>query len=133
LSRGQSFLPTFIQDGSAPRTWSVEPTLPSFLTLDTASGRIFQTKTTQDLPVMSPKQYTMIGHERRRHGAAPRRRSRSRWTSTLLSRLGAVSPGISRRGRGDKVQRPSAHLRGDPPANACLNPYFSRKRVTCIS
>ena len=41
--RDARFLLTLIQDGSAPQTWSVEPTLPSFLTLDTASAGIFQT------------------------------------------------------------------------------------------
>jgi hypothetical protein len=66
VSRGQSFLPDLIQDGSLPQTWSVEPVepepgqpgLPSFLTLDTASGQITQTNTS-DLPVTPPTKYTI--------------------------------------------------------------------------
>src|ERR1700751_4305211 len=46
VPRGQSFLPTLILDGSAPRAWSIEPALPSFLTFDPTSGRISQTRTT---------------------------------------------------------------------------------------
>jgi hypothetical protein len=56
FSRGQSFRPRLTQDGSLPQTWSVEPALPSFLTLDTAGGRISQTATTQNLtPVPAAK------------------------------------------------------------------------------
>src|SRR5262249_54402622 len=49
FSRGQSFRPRLTQDGSLPQTWTATPDLPSFLQLDTASGRIFQTATTQNL------------------------------------------------------------------------------------
>jgi hypothetical protein len=59
VSKGQSFLPSLIQDGSVPQTWSIEPALPSFLTFDTTSGRISQTATTSDLPVTPPTQYTI--------------------------------------------------------------------------
>ena len=57
FSRSRSFLPTLIQDGSAPQTWSIEPALPSFLAFDTTSGRISQTTTTQNLPATSPTKY----------------------------------------------------------------------------
>jgi hypothetical protein len=46
-----------IQDGSASQTWNIEPAFPSFLTLDTASSRISQTTTTEDLPVMPLTKY----------------------------------------------------------------------------
>ena len=59
FQRGRSFRPTLVQDGSAPQIWSIDPALPSFLTLDTASGRISQTPTTQNLPVTPPTQYTI--------------------------------------------------------------------------
>jgi hypothetical protein len=59
VSRGQSFLPSLIQDGSAPQTWSIEPALPSFLAFDTTSGRISQTAATSDLPVTPATQYTI--------------------------------------------------------------------------
>ena len=56
FSRAQSFRPRLTQDGSLPETWSVEPPLPSFLTLDTASGQISQTATTKNLtPTPSAK------------------------------------------------------------------------------
>ena len=56
FSRDQSFRPRLTQDGSLPQTWSVAPALPSFLTLETASGRISQTATTQNLtPVPAAK------------------------------------------------------------------------------
>ena len=58
FSRGQSFRPRLTQDGSLPQTWSVAPALPSFLTLDTASGQITQTNTS-DLPVTPPTKYTI--------------------------------------------------------------------------
>ena len=56
FSRAQSFRPRLTQDGSLPQTWSVAPDLPKFLQLDTASGRISQTATTQNLtPVPAAK------------------------------------------------------------------------------
>jgi hypothetical protein len=58
FSRGRSFRPILIQDGSTPQTWSVEPALPSFLQLDTATGQITQTNTS-DLPVTPPTKYTL--------------------------------------------------------------------------
>ena len=58
FSRGRSFRPTLIQDGSALQTWSVEPALPSFLTFDTESGQITQTNTS-DLPVTPTTKYTI--------------------------------------------------------------------------
>jgi len=58
FSRGRSFRPILIQDGSTPQTWSVEPALPSFLQLDTASGQITQTNTS-DLPVTPRTKYTI--------------------------------------------------------------------------
>ena len=61
FSRGRSFRPTLVQAGSAPQTWSIEPALPSFLTLDTTSGRISQSTTTSDLPVTPPMKYTISG------------------------------------------------------------------------
>ena len=71
FSRSRSFLPTLIQDGSAPQTWSIDPALPSFLAFDTTSGRISQTTTTQNLPATWPDEIRDLGHERRRHRAAP--------------------------------------------------------------
>ena len=57
FSRGQSFRPRLTQDGSLPQTWSAEPDLPSFLTLDAASGRITQTATTKNLTPISAAKY----------------------------------------------------------------------------
>ena len=57
VSKGKSFRPTLVQDGSAPRTWGIAPAPPSFLTFDMTSrgadrpirrhGRSAVTKETQ--------------------------------------------------------------------------------------
>ena len=59
VSNGQSFRPTLVQNGSAPRTWSLAPALPSFLTLDATSGQIAQSASTGDLPVMPPTPFAL--------------------------------------------------------------------------
>lgn len=40
--RDQSFMPYLAQPGSAPRTWSLTPSLPSFLGFDSESGAVSQ-------------------------------------------------------------------------------------------
>ena len=57
FSTGESFRPTLTQGGSAPKTWSVTPALPPFLTLDVTSGQISQTGTNP--PVTAKTQYTL--------------------------------------------------------------------------
>jgi hypothetical protein len=59
VSKGQSFRPTLSQNGSAPRTWSLAPALPSFLTLDTTSGQIAESATAGDLPVAKATPFTL--------------------------------------------------------------------------
>ena len=70
FSRSRSFLPTLIQDGSAPQTWSIEPALPSFLAFDTTSGRNSQTTTTQSFSGNVADEIRDLGHERLRQSAA---------------------------------------------------------------
>jgi hypothetical protein len=57
LSRAQSFPPHLFRTVGASQTRNIEPAFPSVLTLDTASSRISQTTTTEDLPVMPLTKY----------------------------------------------------------------------------
>jgi hypothetical protein len=59
FSTGELFRPKLAQPGSAPQTWSVAPALPSFLALDTTSGKISQTTTSGDLPVTKATPFTL--------------------------------------------------------------------------
>ena len=57
FSQGQVFTPALQQPGSTPKTWSVNPTLPSFLSLDTATGKISQV--TPKPPVTATTSHTL--------------------------------------------------------------------------
>ena len=59
VSKGQSFRPTLTQNGSAPKTWSVAPALPPFLTLDPTSGQIAQSDGTGNPSVMWAAPFTI--------------------------------------------------------------------------
>ena len=104
FSRSRSFLPTLIQDRSAPQTWSIEPALPSFLAFDTTSGRISQTTTTQNLPATSPTKYEI----------------------SVTNGVGTAPPPASFAIEVDMP--PPTH--GAPSFPQF---FFSRKRVTCTS
>ena len=57
--KDENFSPHLLQDGSlSGRTWSVEPTLPAFLQLDTKSGEISQ-KSGVTPPVYAQKNHTI--------------------------------------------------------------------------
>jgi hypothetical protein len=56
--RDQRLMPFLGQPGSVPRTWSIDPTVPSWLSFDTASGAIAQ-QPGQAPPASGPQRYTV--------------------------------------------------------------------------
>ncbi|WP_396587031.1 hypothetical protein [Bermanella sp. R86510] len=67
-NRDVSQQPALIMPGSAPRTWSILPSLPSFMTLDTTTGTVSQKK-----------------------GVAPEVMAKTSYTLTLTNAIGTVS------------------------------------------